>query len=93
MYTNEHGGYPHMVSKHLNLRLSETQRSHWVQLILSSADEAELPGDPEFRSAFAAYIEWGSRIALANSQAGATPTREAPVPQWGWGEAPPIQDN
>ncbi len=31
-----------------------------------------LPDDPEFRSAFAAYIEWGTRIAVTNSQPGAT---------------------
>ncbi len=91
-YTTEHGGYPHMLSKHLNLALTETQRARWVQLMLSSADEAGLPSDPEFRSALAAYIEWGSRIALGNSQPGAVPPPEAPVPRWGWGEAPPMLD-
>ena len=44
---------------------------------------------PEFRSAFVAYIEWGTRLALGNSQPGAEPPAEAPVPRWGWGEAPP----
>src|SRR5262245_40113816 len=63
-YTQEHGGYPHMLSKHINLRLKEEQRVHWAQMIASSADEAGLPSDPEFRSAFVAYIEWGTRIAL-----------------------------
>ena len=89
VYTNEHGGYPHMLSKHKNLALKEEQRSRWVQLIAAAADEAELPSDPEFRSAFIAYLEWGTRIALENSQRGATPPPEAPVPRWGWGEAPP----
>ena len=46
-------------------------------------------GDPEFRSAFVAYIEWGTRLAVANSQPDAEPPPEAPVPRWGWGEAPP----
>ena len=50
-----------------------------------------LPADPEFRSAFVAYIEWGSRIGLANSQPGAVPPPVAPVPRWGWGEAPPAE--
>jgi hemoglobin len=90
-YTQELGGYPHMLSKHINLMLTEDQRSRWVQLIASSADEADLPSDPEFRSAFIAYIEWGTRLALANSQQGATPPLQAPVPRWGWGEAPPYQ--
>jgi hemoglobin len=90
-YTDELGGYPAMLSHHLNLGLTEEQRSRWAALIASSADPAGLPNDPEFRSAFVAYVEWGTRIALANSQPGATPPPKAPVPPWGWGEAPPYQ--
>lgn len=88
-YTREHGGYPHMMGKHLGRAITEPQRARWVQLLGEAADEAGLPADPEFRSAFAAYVEWGSRIALANSQPGAHPPPHAPVPRWGWGEAPP----
>jgi hemoglobin len=88
-YTEEHGGYPHMMRKHLNRALTEEQRARWVQLIGLAADDVGLPADPEFRSAFLAYVEWGTRIALANSQPGAKPPPEAPVPRWGWGEAPP----
>jgi hemoglobin len=88
-YTDEHGGYPAMVAKHRGLAITEAQRSRWVQLICAAADEAALPADPEFRSAFVAYVEWGTRLALANSQPGATPPQHAPVPRWGWGEAPP----
>jgi hemoglobin len=88
-YTEELGGYTRMVSKHLGLQISEPQRARWVQLIGLAADDVELPSDPEFRSAFMAYVEWGTRLALANSQPGADPPREAPVPRWGWGEAPP----
>jgi len=88
-YTEEHGGYPHMLHKHLGLAITETQRRRWVNMIMDAADEAELPADPEFRSAFVAYVEWGTRLALGNSQPGAAPPPEAPVPRWGWGEAPP----
>ena len=88
-YTEERGGYPHMMQKHLNRVLSEEMRRRWVSLICDAADEASLPADPEFRSAFVAYIEWGTRIAVANSQPGAAPPARAPVPHWGWGEAPP----
>ena len=38
-----------------------------------------------------AYVEWGTRLALANSQPGAEPPEQAPVPRWGWGEAPPFE--
>ena len=90
-YTDGHGGYAHMLSKHLGLAITEEQRFRWVQLIAQAADEAGLPSDPEFRSAFLAYIEWGTRLALANSAPGADPPPRAPVPRWGWGEAPPYE--
>jgi hemoglobin len=89
LYTEEHGGYPHMLSKHHGLSITEAHRRRWVSLICDAADDAGLPADPEFRSAFVAYIEWGTRLALVNSQPGAHPPTQAPVPHWGWGEAPP----
>jgi hemoglobin len=88
-YTAEHGGYPAMLGHHLGLSITGEQRARWAALIAEAADEAGLPSDPEFRSAFVAYVEWGSRIGMANSQPGATPPPKAPVPRWGWGEAPP----
>jgi hemoglobin len=89
-YSREHGGYPAMLRHHLGLDITEPQRARWAQLIAAAADEAGLPDDPEFRSAFVAYIEWGSRVGKANSRPDATPPPKAPVPRWGWGEAPPF---
>ena len=80
-----------MLRHHLGLGLTEPQRSRWAALIAASADEAGLPDDPEFRSAFVAYVEWGTRLALGNSKPGADPPPKAPVPLWGWGEPPPYQ--
>ncbi|GII88304.1 hypothetical protein Ssi03_62940 [Sphaerisporangium siamense] len=90
-YTTERGGYPHMLSMHLDRHITEPMRRRWVVLLMDAADEIGLPGDPEFRAAFAGYIEWGTRIALTNSQPDANPMRDAPVPRWGWGVAPPYQ--
>ncbi|WP_026412155.1 group II truncated hemoglobin [Actinomadura oligospora] len=88
-YSEERGGYHHMVRQHLGKAITEPQRRRWVSLLMDAADEVGLPDDPEFRAAFAGYIEWGTRIALTNSQPDATPPLEAPVPHWGWGVAPP----
>ncbi len=88
-YTETRGGYALMLSKHRNLAITPAQRARWVALMSEAADDAGLPSDPEFRSAFMAYVEWGTRLALANSQPDARPPAEAPVPRWGWGEAPP----
>jgi hemoglobin len=90
-YTEEHGGYAHMVSKHIDKAITEPQRRRWVNLMMDAADEVGLPDDPEFRSAFVGYLEWGTRLALHNSQPGAKVVREAPVPRWGWGVAPPYR--
>ena len=75
-----------MLARHLGRKLTQTQRARWVALLLESADEIALPDDPEFRSAFVSYLEWGSRLAVMNSQDGVSPTLHQPMPSWGWGE-------
>jgi CDGSH-type Zn-finger protein/truncated hemoglobin YjbI len=90
-YTHEHGGYEHMVSKHRNLGLTEVQRARWVMRMAQTADAVGLPDDPDFRSTFVAYLEWGTRIALINSQSDAAVIEHAPVPRWGWGNTPPFE--
>ncbi len=91
VYTEQRGGYRHMLEKHRGRALTETMRRRWVSLLCDAADDVGLPSDPEFRSAFLAYVEWGTRLAVANSQPGAAPPLEAPMPRWGWGEAPPYE--
>jgi CDGSH-type Zn-finger protein/truncated hemoglobin YjbI len=83
-YTERHGGYTHMISEHVGKRLTEKQRSRWAALMSQAADEAGLPTDPEFRAAFIAYIEWGTRIAVENSQQDARPPAGMTVPRWWW---------
>jgi hemoglobin len=90
-YTDHHGGYEHMLGRHLGLGITREQRLRFVTLLSRAADDAELPADPEFRAAVIGYAEWGSQLALANSQSGAELAQHAPVPRWGWGVAPPYQ--
>jgi hemoglobin len=88
-YSAQLGGYDRMVEKHRTLGITDAQRFRFASLMSLAADDAGMPNDPEFRSALVAYLEWGTRIALANSQADAAVVEHAPVPRWGWGEAPP----
>ena len=85
-YSAERGGHPNMIRHHLDRHLDQAQRSQWVRLLLDTADEIGAPDDPEFRSALVGYLEWGSRLAVINSQPGATVDAHAPMPKWGWGE-------
>jgi hemoglobin len=90
-YTEKLGGYPNMLHHHLNLGITAGQRFRFASLMSLAADDAELPADPEFRAALIGYLEWGTRIAMHNSQPGADVAQKAPVPHWGWGVAPPFQ--
>jgi hemoglobin len=85
-YSASEGSHYEMIRKHLGKHLTEAHRARWVQLLIQSADEIALPDDPEFRSAFVAYIEWGTRIAVLNSNSdGITLNEKEPMPKWGWG--------
>ncbi len=87
IYSERYGGYPRMLSQHLGKQLKEEWRGRWVALLLQSARDAGLPNDAEFRAAFQAYIEWGSRLAVENSQAGSEPPPSMPMPHWDWSTA------
>src|SRR5262245_33899159 len=84
IYSATYGGYPRMLGQHMGKAITEAQRERWVTLLRRSADEAGLPSDPEWRAAFVAYLEWGSRLALENSQPGAKPPMHMPMPRWWW---------
>jgi hemoglobin len=88
-YSALHGGHAahaEMIRHHLGKGITEQQRHRWVGLLLETADELQLPVDPEFRSALVAYLEWGSRLAVINSALPAdTAVAEAPMPAWNWG--------
>ena len=91
VYTQRRGGYEHMLARHRDLAITPEQRLAFVTLLSRAADDAGLPPDPEFRAAIMGYAEWGTRLAMHNSQPGAQTAAHAPVPRWGWGVAPPYQ--
>jgi CDGSH-type Zn-finger protein/truncated hemoglobin YjbI len=83
-YSQRYGGYSRMISQHVGKCITEEQRARWVEMLCQSADDARLPNDAEFRAAFVAYAEWGSRIGKENSQQHAMPPPSMPVPRWWW---------
>ncbi len=88
-YDAGENAHHHMVSAHLNLSITEAQRKRWVQLMGDAADVVQLPSDAEFRSAFMAYVEWGTRMALMFSKPGLKAPTNEPLLYWGWGEKLP----
>jgi hemoglobin len=85
-YSAAGGSHARMIGRHLGKHLTEDLRKRWISLMLDTADEVGMPSDPEFRAAFVGYLEWGTRLAVLNSQDAVAPPREdAPMPQWNWG--------
>lgn len=83
-YSEQYGGYERMLSQHIGKQITEEHRTRWVAALLRAADDAAVPNDPEFRSVFQSYIEWGSRLAVENSQTESRPPAHMPMPHWDW---------
>ena len=84
-------GFAHLIDVHRGLRITEPQRRRFVELYLAALDKADMPADREFREAVREHIEFGSKVAMQNSNAETDeqlhPLRD--VPRWTWpGDAP-----
>lgn len=85
--TQDKGSHHQMIAHHFGKQLTEEQRKRWMTLLLDCCDELGVANDPEFRSSLVGYLEWGSRLAIINSNAKQIEIKEdEPMPKWGWGE-------
>jgi hemoglobin len=79
-------GFMHLSSVHRRLKITEEQRQRFVELYMAALDAAELPADQPFRDTVRAHVEFGSHVALQNSNADNDdelhPLRA--VPRWTW---------
>ena len=73
----EYGGYTAMISQHLGKGLTEEQRARWVKLLLPLGPRGRpARTTPSSAPHSASYIEWGSRLAVENSQTDVPAARE-----------------
>ena len=79
-------GFAHLIAVHRGLRINEAQRARFVELYMAALDQADMPTDAAFRQAVREHVEFGSRVAMQNSNAAGEaelhPLRE--VPRWTW---------
>jgi truncated hemoglobin YjbI len=92
LYTEQLGGYERMLHKHLKLGITGAQRFRFASLMSLAADDAGMPKDPEFRSAWSRTpsgergLHWGtpnpaprsSRTLRCRVGVGVKPRRIAP---------------
>jgi hemoglobin len=79
-------GFAHLIDVHRGLKITEEQRQRFVELYLQALDDAGMPGDAPFRDAVREHVEFGTHVAMQNSNAADDselhPLRE--VPHWTW---------
>jgi hemoglobin len=79
-------GFDHLIRVHRGHEITEEQRQRFVDLYLAALDAVGLPDDEPFRAAVREHIEFGSRVAMQNSNAETDdqlhPLRD--VPRWTW---------
>jgi hemoglobin len=79
-------GFAHLIAVHRGLRITEQQRQRFIDLYVAALDAASLPEDPDFRAAVMEHLDFGTRVAMQNSNAETDadlhPLRE--VPRWTW---------
>jgi hemoglobin len=79
-------GFDHLIAVHRGLHIKEEQRVRFVELYMAALDKAGMPQDEAFRKAVREHVEFGSRVAMQNSNA-ATDAELHPlrsVPKWTW---------
>ena len=84
-FTNQ-VGFAHLIEVHRGLKITEAQRRRFVELYRAALDAADMPTDGSFRQAVLDHVEFGSEVAMQNSNAASDdelhPLRE--VPRWTW---------
>ncbi|WP_109507501.1 group II truncated hemoglobin [Nocardioides speluncae] len=88
-YTDQHGGFPALLSHHRGLAITEEQRQRFMELFLKAADEVGLPDDARFRQALREYLDFGTEVAMVNSHAQSDADLHGcqEVPRWDWPDA------
>ena len=79
-------GFRHLIDVHRGLKIREEQRERFVELYLAALDAVGMPNDEPFRDAVRSHLEFGSQVAMQNSNAATEaelhPLRQVPI--WTW---------
>ena len=78
-----------MLAMHRELAITAELRLRFVTMLTQRGRPGRAPRRPGVPAALMGYAEWGTRLAVHNSQPGAPVAEHAPVPRWGWPVAPP----
>lgn len=78
------GGHSAMLTMHSNIDAEAELGTRFVACFVAAADDAQLPGDPEFRAALRDYMEWAVAEVMVYSPSGSTVQPGLAMPRWSW---------
>jgi hemoglobin len=85
-YSDELGGFDTIVHVHRGKHITEEQRQRFHDLFMAAVDQTEAGQDAQLRAAIESCIDFGTHVAMVNSNATTDaelhPQRE--VPHWQW---------
>lgn len=85
-YTIDFGGFHSIIAVHRGHKITEIQRRRFVELFMKAVEQVGIGADESLRAAIGSCIEFGSEIAMVNSNATSDaelhPQRE--MPNWHW---------
>ena len=83
-YSESLGGHSGMLGIHAGQGASEDLSVRFVACFMHAADDADLPGDRDFRAALRSYIEWAVKEVDGYQPPGSLAPAGLPMPRWGW---------
>jgi hemoglobin len=83
-YSTLHGGHSTMLRIHSGQGMEAELGDRFVDCFVAAADDAGLPGDPEFRAVLRDYMVWAVAEVFAYSPKGSEVPADLAVPRWSW---------
>jgi hemoglobin len=84
LYSQTLGDIAPMLARHAGQAIDDLARARFVELARAAAVRCFPAGADRAVDAFTRYVEWGARVAVANSQPGHVADPSAGVPRWSW---------
>ena len=83
-YSRSLGGHSGMLTLHSATGAPDEWGDRFEACFIAAMDDAQLPADPEFRTAMRDYIHWATRQVNRYSPIGSTVGLDLAMPHWSW---------
>lgn len=83
-YSAQCGDHSAVLAIHAGMNAEDDLGERFVRCFVQAADDADLPADPEFRTALRSYMQWAVGEVMSYSPSGSRVPVGLTVPRWSW---------